>query len=152
LEVRRSTGDFMAAAFVHPAQGESEKSRKAEIFVSYSRADSAFADHLGAILQTRGFRVLIDRSDIFAFEEWWKRVEALITQADAIVFVISPDAVASEVCQKEVAFAASLNKRFAPVVHRRADERAIPKALARLNFIFFDDQSQFDARIDRLVE
>src|SRR5262249_6313165 len=105
-----------------------------------------------AALQTRGFGILIDRRDIYAFEEWWKRIEALITQADTVIFIISPEAVDSEVCQKEVAFAASLGKRFAPVVHRRADNGAIPEGLTRLNFIFFDDQSRFDESMERLVE
>ena len=57
----------------------------------------------------RGFEPLIDRSEIYAFEDWWLRIEALIAQADTIVFVISPDAVTSDVCHKEVAFAASLH-------------------------------------------
>ena len=29
-------------------------------------------------LKVRGFAVAIDREDIFAFEEWWKRIESLI--------------------------------------------------------------------------
>src|SRR5262249_47997204 len=49
-------------------------------------------------------------------------------------------------------FAASLNKRFAPVVYRRADNGTIPEALARLNFIFFDDESHFDESMNRLVD
>ena len=57
---------------------------------------------------------MLDRNEIYAFEDWWKRIEALIAQADTVVFVISPDAVASDVCHKEVAFAASLNKQRDP--------------------------------------
>jgi tetratricopeptide (TPR) repeat protein len=56
------------------------------------------------------------------------------------------------VCHQEVAFAASLNKRFAPVVFRRADDKSVPNALARLNFIFFDDAARFEASLGRLVE
>jgi hypothetical protein len=89
---------------------------KAKVFISYSRKDMAFADRLEAALKARGFEPLIDRTDIYAFEEWWKRIEALIARADTVVFVLSPDAVASEVALREVAFAASLNKRFAPVM------------------------------------
>ena len=59
----------------------------------FSRKDIAFADRLDAALKARGFEPLIDRTDIYAFEEWWKRVEVLITCADTVVFVISPDAV-----------------------------------------------------------
>src|SRR5580700_3991172 len=102
---------------------------KARIFISYSRKDMAFADRLEAALKARGFEPLIDRSEIYAFEDWWKRIEALIGRADTIVFVLSPDAVISDVAMKEVAHAASLNKRFAPIVCRRVEDGATPGAL-----------------------
>jgi TIR domain-containing protein len=79
----------------------------------------AFADRLEAALKARGFEPLIDRTDIYAFEEWWKRIEALIARADTVAFVLSPDSVASDVACKEVSFAAFLHKRFAPIVFRR---------------------------------
>ena len=85
---------------------------KPKVFISYSRKDMAFADRLEAALQARGFEPLIDRTEIYAFEEWWKRIEALIARADTVVFVLSPDSVASDVALQEVAFAASLNKRL----------------------------------------
>jgi hypothetical protein len=124
----------------------------ARIFISYSRKDMAFADRLEGALKARGFEPLIDRTEIYAFEDWWKRIQALIGKADTVVFVLSPDAVASDVALKEVAYAASLNKRFAPIVCRRVEDRAIPDALQRLNFMFFDDAAGFDASADRLAE
>jgi hypothetical protein len=69
-----------------------------------------------------------------------------------VVFVLSPDAAASEVALKEVAFAASLNKRFAPIVCRRVHDRDVLEALRRLNFIFFNDAARFDESADRLAE
>ena len=90
-------------------------------------------------MKARDFEVFIDRHEISALEEWWKRIETLITQADTIVFVLSPDSVGSKFALKEIDFAASLNKRFAPVVCRRVDNEAVPEALAKLNYIFFDD-------------
>ena len=122
------TADATPAADVQP---------KAKIFISYSRKDMAFADRLEAALKARGFEPLIDRSEIYAFEDWWKRIEALIGRADTVVFVLSPDAVASEVALKEVAHAASLNKRFAPIVCRRVDDGASARgaAAAELHFL-----------------
>ena len=125
---------------------------KAKVFISYSRKDMEFADRLEAALKARGFEPLIDRTDIYAFEQWWERIEALVTRADTVVFVLSPDAVASEVALREVGFAASLNKRFAPVVWRRVDDKLVPAELAKRNFIFFDDDTQFDQRADQLAE
>src|SRR5476649_748339 len=89
---------------------------KARVFISYSRKDMSFADRLESALKARGLEPMIDRTEIYAFEDWWKRIQALISRADAVVFVLSPDAAASEVALKEVTHAASLNKRFAPIV------------------------------------
>src|SRR5271165_3678614 len=100
---------------------DGEGQPKAKIFISYSRKDMSFADRLEAGLKVRGFSTLIDRTEIYALEDWWKRIEALIVQADTIVFLLSPDWVTSSTCQKEINFAASLNKRLAPVVFRRVD-------------------------------
>jgi predicted negative regulator of RcsB-dependent stress response len=130
--------------------GRSEEAPKTKVFISYSRQDMAFADRLEAALKERAFEPLIDRTEIYAFEDWWKRIQALIAQADTVIFVLSPDAVASEVCAKEVAYAASLNKRFAPVVFRRVDDKQVPEALARLNFIFFDDEALFADGVNQL--
>lgn len=68
------------------------------------------------------------------------------------MFIISPNSIRSNVCEKEVAFAASLNKRFAPVVYQRVDDKLVPPTLSRLNYIFFDDEAQFELSFDRLCE
>src|SRR5215813_13077921 len=124
---------------VRAATQEVEDQSKAKVFISYSRKDITFADRLDAALKARGFEPLIDRTDIYAFEEWWTRVEDLIARADTVVFVLSPDAVRpGSVSLREVEFAASLNKRFAPIVFCPVQDKDVPEALAKLNFIFFD--------------
>ena len=59
----------------------SEAAPTARVFISYSRKDMAFADRLELALKARGFEPLIDRTEIYAFEDWWKRIEALISSA-----------------------------------------------------------------------
>src|SRR2546430_15813950 len=122
-----------------------DRQPKAKVFISYSRKDMAFADQLEAALRARGIEPLIDRSEIYAFEDWWKRIEDLIARADTVVFVLSPDAVASEVALKELAYATSLNKRFAPIVCRRANSAAGAQATRRLHFLFFLRGGRVDA-------
>jgi WD40 repeat protein len=142
--------DVMMTEFTGAAEHTAQK--KTKVFISYSRKDIAFADRLADALRARGVEPLIDRTEIYAFEDWWKRIEALIVQADTVVFVISPDSVSSDVALKEVEFAASVNKRFAPITCRQVDDTAIPDVLRRLNFISFDDATVFDEAADRLTE
>jgi TIR domain len=64
-----SQGTAMAADAAHGPDHQP----KAKIFISYSRKDMAFADRLEAALNARGFEPLIDRTEIYAFEDWcWK--------------------------------------------------------------------------------
>src|SRR5580658_7732014 len=130
----------------------SESEPKARVFISYSRKDMDFADRLESALKARGFEPFIDREEIYAFEDWWRRLQALIAKADTVVFVLSPDAVASREAQREIEYAAALNKRFAPIVCRRVDDPAVPEALRRLNFIFCEDPARFEAAFDQLAE
>ena len=125
---------------------------KAKVFISYSRKDTVFANRLEAALKVRAFEVLIDRQEISALEEWRKRIETLITKADTLVFILSPDSVDSAFAEKEVMFAASLNKRLAPIVFRHVDGKPVPEALAKLNFIFFDDEARFESSADTLAQ
>jgi len=134
------------------AQSAKAEAAKTRVFISYSRRNMAFVDRLEGALKERGFEPLVDRAEIYAFEDWWKRIQSLIEKSDTVVFVLSPDSVASEVCAKEVGHASALNKRFAPIVMRRIDDKLVPEALARLNFIFFDDETKFAASFERLCE
>ncbi len=136
----------------HEPAAHNTRDLKPKVFISYSRKDSAFVGRLESGLVAAGFSPLIDRTNIEAFEDWWKRIQNLILQSDTIIFVLSPDSVASQICAKEVGFAASLNKRFAPVVCSSVESDTVPDPLRRLNFIFFDVESRFADDMRRLVD
>ena len=128
-----------------------------KVFISYSRRDAEFVDRLQDALAARGITAHVDRQDIEKGEEWWARIQDLISGADTIVFVMSPDAVNSPVCRQEVAYASEMNKRFVPIVVRDVDGLDVPDELARLNYIFFIANSsvgasgEFDEAVDQLV-
>ena len=134
------------------AAPDSTEAPKTKIFISYSRNDAAFADRLEQALKARGFYPLIDRSDIDVFEDWWRRIQNLIVQADTVVAVLSPDYLSSDTCRKEVRFAASRHKRFAPLEYRPVETKFVPGSLERLDFEFVNDSGQFEQNMDRLAE
>ena len=137
------------ADLIEPANGDVPP--KARVFISYSRSDTTFVDRLAKALKDEGYEAWIDRGEIADLEDWWPRIETLITRADTVVFVLSPDAVSSEVVLRELAFSARLNKRLAPIVCRRVDDRAVPEALAGINRIDFVD-ARFETMVKRLVQ
>jgi hypothetical protein len=103
---------------------------KAKILISYSRNDMAFADRLEAALAARGFE---------------------IADGETVAFVLSPNPVASGRARREVAFAAAVNKGFAPMVCRAISDDEVPDALARLDVVLSDDGARFEASVDRLA-
>ena len=113
---------------------------KLRVFISYSRDDLNFADQLEAALNLCGFECLIDRHDISGGEDWKRRLGNLISEADTIVFVLSPSSARSAICDWEVEEAARLNKRILPVNCRPLEGASPPPRLRELNYIFFYEE------------
>ena len=127
--------------------------RKTKVFISYSRKDRQFAANLTYFFkQKTAYEVFRDTEDILPTEEWKQRLEQLISEADTIVFALSPHSSASEVCAWEVEYAEGLNKRIAPIVIRDVPPAKIPKALTKYNYIFFTKKDDFNKTLANLVK
>jgi TPR repeat protein len=113
---------------------------KLHVFISYSRDDLKFADQLDMALNACGFECLIDREGISGGEDWKRRLGNLISEADTVVFVLSPSSARSPICDWEVEEAARLNKRILPVNCRPLEGASPPPRLRELNYIFFYEE------------
>jgi WD40 repeat protein len=110
---------------------------KLSVFISYSRDDLDFADELETMLSLAGFAPTLDRHGIHGGEEWQARLGALIRDAEAIVFVLSPASATSRICSWEVDEAVRLGKRIIPVVCKPIETTNPPPQLRALNYIYF---------------
>ena len=120
------------------ASGPASSDRgKLRVFISYSREDLDFADQLAAALDSSGFECFIDREGISGGEAWKRRLGNLISEADTVIFVLSPSSARSETCNWEVEEAARLNKRILPANWRPLESVSPPPRLRDLNYIFF---------------
>src|SRR6516225_1038751 len=115
----------------------SDDKEKLRVFISYSRDDIDFADQLDDALNACGFQCLIDRHGISGGEDWKRRLGNLVTEADTVVFVLSPSSAHSEICEWEVEEAARLNKRILPIVCRPLESVMPPPRLQKLDYSFF---------------
>src|SRR5262249_10734917 len=93
--------------------------------ISYSRDDSDFGRELQAALnnQIPKREIWMDWTNIPFTAEWWKAITDGIELSDNFVFLISPSSVASPVCNLEIEYARSLNKRIIPVLVHKTDEK-----------------------------
>src|SRR6516162_7119215 len=120
-------------------QPASSDGGKLRVFISYSRDDLDFADQLDAALNACGFECLIDRHGISGGEEWKRRLGNLISEADTVVFVLTPTSAGSPICTWEVEEATRLSKRILPANWRPLEGASPPPQLRERNYIFFYD-------------
>ncbi|MBN1267216.1 MAG: TIR domain-containing protein [Anaerolineales bacterium] len=124
----------------------------ADVFISYSRKDIAFARLLHKALADNGLETWIDWQDIPPSADWLAEVYEAIEQADTFIFIISGTSLASEVCGYEIEHAAKNNKRLIPIVIEDVDANNVPRSLAALNWIFFGEKDeQFRKAAEDLV-
>jgi len=127
-------GDIAPQQVSRPDSADKGKLR---VFISYSREDLDFADQLNLALDAYGFECFIDRQGISGGEDWKRRLGNLISEADTVVFVLSPTSARSEICAWEVEEATRLNKRILPVNCQPLKGASPPVRLRDLNYIFF---------------
>ncbi|WP_020526170.1 TIR domain-containing protein [Flexithrix dorotheae] len=113
-------------------------SAEIEVFISYSNKNFDFVSKLNRDIQFSGKSTWLDQDYIpkgaDIKEEIFKGIEA----ADNYLFIISPSSIASPYCQEEVAYAASLNKRFIVIKYKAVDPKSLPQRIAEVNWIDFE--------------
>jgi WD40 repeat protein len=126
-----------------------------DAFISYRRLrlDIAFVDQLEQDLTARGLRVWVDREKIEAASDWEDRIARGINASKAFVFVITPEAVRSPECRRELDQAVELNKLIVPVVLREVpDRKELPASLTRPNWVMFTPGSDLGHAVDQLSD
>lgn len=131
--------------------GQQAKTTDLAVFISYSRKDLEFVEALAQALSSHNVSVYLDKTDIAPGEDWKKRLAGLISEADTIVYVISPDSIGSEMCRFEIRTALKLNKRIIPIVCRAVSEADAPAELSSLNWLFFIEQNQIEPSFRALI-
>lgn len=128
--------------------------RKTSVFISYSRKDKRFARKLNDALEQQDIKAWVDWEDIPSTADWMAEITASIEGADALVFVLSPDSIKSEVCAKELELAILGNKKIIPVLYRDVDKRLkMHPKLAATNWVLMRPKKEsFNLALAQLVE
>src|SRR5688572_2868594 len=91
-------------------------------------------------------------SEILPSTDWMREVRTAIDAASAVIFLISPDSVASTVCREELAHAVSQSKRLIPIDYRPVDPARIDESLRKLNWVSIRDTDNFDQKVEQLMD
>lgn len=115
-------------------------------FLSYSHKDMDLVLELNDCLERHGFDVRRDKDDLFPGEKFGPRLEALISESDTTVLVLSRHWLASDYCNDELAIAERLGRRIIPVIIEPIDPSEMPEAIATRHFVFFHGEGESFAK------
>jgi hypothetical protein len=108
--------------------------RNRELFVSYARADGRqFAFDLHHRLEDLGHAVWQDVLDMQGGEEWWLQIEDRIAQAKAVVLVVTPTALASQVVRREWVYARDVGTHVLPVTNEPKIFETAPRWMQKVD-------------------
>jgi WD40 repeat protein len=123
-----------------------------DVFVSYSRRDEPFVRRLVGRLADHDKEAWVDWEDIPPTADWMDEIAVGIDGAASFVFVISPESVASKVCERELEYALEQGKRIVPLLLRDTDGTPVPDALASRNWISFREPDEFEPSFAKFVD
>jgi hypothetical protein len=123
-----------------------------DVFISYARTDKAFVRAMHTALAREHRDTWVDWEDIPPTAAWLAEIYAGIESANAFVFVISPDSVASRGCGLEIAHAGAHNKRLIPILRRDVAVDLVPSLVASLNWVFFRETDDFETSFRALLQ
>src|SRR5512134_1254202 len=108
--------------------------RMPQIFISYSRKDIAFTRRLAGDLETAGYNVWWDLTDLRGGDDWPRVIPAAIEASQYVIVVMSPNSAISDWVEKEYTQALSLRKKIIPIMLERS---SIPFSLNTINYVDF---------------
>ncbi len=125
-----------------------------DVFICCHKADRENRDRILRSLSRYAITAWTRDRDIRKGEDPGKASEEAIAYADNFFFLISPESVVSENCQKALAIAETYHKRVIPILIARTPKADIPDQLRHLESIDFvnnKDQLDFNRDIDAIL-
>lgn len=121
------------------------------VFISHALADRNAAENIASALKAQGLAVTNPVANVAPGENIALRVGKALEQANAIIVLLSPEAVKSEWVQNEIGYALTsprIGGRVVPVMVRKTDD--VPWILEELNII--ERQSSFAALSRKILK
>ena len=110
-----------------------------DVFLSYAEENKTFTEVIRQTLIREGLAVWTNYTDLTTGEEFLAAINRGIEDTDTIIYILSPDAIASTYCQQEINYALSLNKRIIPLLLQPIDWNKLPEPLKSFQYVQYID-------------
>lgn len=101
-----------------------------KIFISYARVDKPYCQQIAQRLA--GVHDVWYDQRLHAGQDWWAMIVDKLNWCDGFVYLLSPESVKSEYCQREFAIAEESGKCLVPVLIQARTE--IPASLSHIHY------------------
>jgi hypothetical protein len=126
--------------------GDQGADSMADVFISYSRRDIAFARLIRESLQKAQVDTWIDWERIPIGQRWRDEIDEAIENANVFMFIVSGDSIGSSICKDEIHQAQRNHKRIVPIlidpITPDAVREFVPE-LVEINWIIFEKDRTF---------
>jgi len=99
------------------------------LFISYARIDKSYCLQIIDYLDAHD--PWLDQR-LYAGQHWWKEILRRLDWCEGLVYLLSPDSIASQYCRKEFELAKNLNRHIFPVLIR--ENMPIPDWLSEYQY------------------
>ncbi|MSR56967.1 MAG: toll/interleukin-1 receptor domain-containing protein [Planctomycetaceae bacterium] len=109
-----------------------------QVFISYAQSDREAAKGIADALTKGGHNVWLDYEQVVPGENYALQVAKALEKSDAMVSIISPDAMKSRFVRGDIDYALSEPKyagRLVPVMVKPTNPKDVPWILEQLNWI-----------------
>lgn len=104
------------------------------LFISYARVDKHYCTQIIDLLDTH--EIWYDRR-LHVGQKWWDEIARRLRWAQGFVYLLSPESISSQYCQKEMDIARRLGKKIFPVIIQ--PRTPIPDALLEYQYADFSN-------------
>jgi WD40 repeat protein len=125
-----------------------------QVFLSWAKEDRSDLEQIRTALTREGITLWVNQTDIKTGTDFQVEIRHGIERADQLIYLMSPDSIASPYCQEEIDYALSLNKRIVPLLIRPIDLEQVHPALRSMELIDFTDNEvpeDYQRDIDALI-
>ncbi len=126
-----------------------------QVFLSWAEPDRESMNLIRNRLMRESMTLWVSTTDIKTGADFKQMIDKGIEEADNLVYLISPDSLASVYCQQEIEYALRLNKRIIPLLIKPIDLEKVPPQIQALQFINFADnttQAQYEGDFAKLIK